>query len=143
MNLWGWCRLACARVRSVIFDAPWSNFDLVVMAILLGIGGYLLASPTMFDHYGGMYHALTRFGDERVWGGLFLLSGVLAFLTIASPSRPPFFMRLVVRMMAAFCLTSYALNNLSSYPPPVSSVTYSVLSLSAIWAVLRTRHDRR
>lgn len=142
MSIWdGYC-LFCGRLRSVLLEAPWANFDLIASAILVGSGSYLLASPTMFDRYGGVYHTLAQFSDEWVWGAMFLLGGVLSFLIVCWPIRPPFLFRLTARMMAAFCLTSFALNNLSSTPPPVSTVTYSVLALSALWAVLRTRNGR-
>lgn len=46
-------------------------------------------------------------------------------------------------MGVALCLLTFALNNLSHYPPPLSAVTYVLLSTWALWGVLRTKsHDR-
>lgn len=132
---------SCLRLRRIMAEAPWANYDLIVSAILVGVGGYLLAMPDMFGHY-KVYATLARFGTPALWGALFFASGLASFGVAAWPDRPSFALRLMARMMVAFCLCSVALNNLGDTPPPVSTVTYSVLALAALWAVLRTRHGR-
>lgn len=128
------------RVRNILLDAPWANYDLVVSAILVGISFYLFLSPDMFSRYEGVYSTLDRFGPPSTWGAMLLVSGCLSFIVAAWPTRPPFLMRILARMGVAFCFLSFALNNWGNTPPPVSTVTYSVLAAAAVWAVLRTRH---
>lgn len=131
---------SCIRIRRILNEAPWANYDLIVASILCGIGVYLFANPDMFSHYGHVYATLDRFGPPAGWGAVFVASGIASFVIAAWPERPPFVLRLLARMGSAFCLLSFALNNWGNTPPPVSTVTYSVLAAAAVWAVLRTRH---
>lgn len=131
---------SCIRIRRILNEAPWANYDLIVSSILCGVGVYLLANPDMFSNYNHVYATLARFGSPAAWGAVFVASGIASFVISAWPNRPPFTLRLLARMVAAFCLLSFALNNLGNVPPPVSTVTYSVLAAAAVWAVLRTRH---
>ena len=52
-----------------------------------------------------------------------------------------FLLRLLARMGVAFCLLSFALNNLSNYPPPISGTMYAVLAFISLWSIVRTRCD--
>jgi hypothetical protein len=46
-------------------------------------------------------------------------------------------------MSVAFCLLCFALNNLLYNPPPLSTVTYLVLSIAALWGIARTKSSGR
>lgn len=139
---WVYCG-TCQRLRAVLIEAPWSNFDLMASAITSGIGGYLLLWPGMFTQVGGVYAAMANLGPEWVWGALFLLLGGIGLLNMLWCVCPQFLWRLLARMGVAFCLLTFAINNLSYSPPPLSSVTYTLLSLWALWGVLRTKSSGR
>lgn len=132
------------RIQELILDAPWSNFDLMASGITAGIGGYLLAYPDMFTQVGGgVYAAMAAVAEEWVWGLMFLSLGGIGLMTVLWCVAPRFSWRLLARMAVAFCLLTFALNNLSYSPPPLSTVTYSFLSLWALWGVMRTRSSGR
>lgn len=131
---------SCIRIRRILNEAPWANYDLIVASILCGVGVYLFSNPDMFSHYNKVYATLDRFGSPAAWGSVFVAAGIASFVIVAWPKQPPFVLRLLARMGSAFCLLSFALNNWGNVPPPVSTVTYSVLAAAAVWAVLRTRH---
>ncbi|KAB2921481.1 MAG: hypothetical protein F9K25_20390 [Candidatus Contendobacter sp.] len=131
------------RIRELLFNAPWSNFDLMASAITFWIGAYLLATPTMFVQIGGVYASMATVAPEWVWGGLFIGLGSVGVMTVLWCQCPRFVWRLLARMGVAFCLLTFALNNLSYAPPPLSTVTYGFLSLWALWGVLRTKASGR
>lgn len=124
-------------------DAPWSSFDLMSSSITFWIGVYLLLNQDMFAQVGGVYRAMAQVVDEWVWGSLFVGLGTLGLMTVLWCVAPPFGWRLLARMGVAFCLVSFALNNLSYSPPPLSFITYSFLAIWAMWGVLRTRASGR
>lgn len=143
MRPWlGYCR-TCQRIREIMLDAPWSNFDLMTGLIVSGIGLYLLVMPGMFQAVGGVYVGMARLGQEWVWASLFLSFGGLCLATVLWCVRPRFGWRLLARMGTALCLLTFALNNLSYSPPPLSSVTYVMLSAWSLWGVLRTKSRGR
>ena len=78
---------------------------------------------------------------QKAWGMVFLLSGVFSAGVVLWPFRPHFLLRVLARMLTAFCMLSFAMNNLANDPPPASAFFYSVMALFAIWAVIRTRCD--
>lgn len=131
------------RLHVVLLEAPWSNFDLLASLITLLIGGYLLLRPDMFRQVGGVYLTMARVGPEWAWGVLFLGLGILGLVTALWCVCPPFLWRLGARMGTAFCLLTFALNNISYAPPPLSAVTYVLLSLWAVWGILRTKASGR
>lgn len=131
------------RIRQVMVDAPWSNFDLMSSSITFWIGAYLLLNQEMFAKVGGVYRAMANVADEWVWGALFVALGALGLMNVLWCVAPRFGWRLLARMGVAFCLLSFALNNLSYSPPPLSFVTYGFLSVWAMWGVLRTRSSGR
>lgn len=137
-----WCG-TCRRIREVLLDAPWSNFDLMASLITFWIGVYLLMSPGMFGRIGGVYQAMAALGPEWAWGGLFVALGSIGLVTVLWCVAPRFLLRLLARMGVAFCLVTFALNNLSYPTPPLSAVTYTVLSLWALWGILRTQSSGR
>ena len=138
-----WCGV-CRRIREVLLDAPWSNFDLMASLITFWIGVYLFLSPWMFSQIGGVYAAMAEWGTEWAWGGLFMALGGVGLLTVLWCIAPKFPMRLLARMGVAFCLVTFALNNLSYHPkPPLSTVTYVFLSLWSLWGILRTQSNGR
>lgn len=139
---WLYCKI-CRRIREILLEAPWSILDLLMSAIVSGIGLYLLLRPGMFKQVGGVYAMLAQIGSEWLWGWSFFCCGGFGFIVCLWCTRPSFVWRLMARMMVAFCLLSFALNNLSFYPPPLSVVTYSVLSLAAIWGIMRTKSSGR
>lgn len=133
----------CQRIREIMIAAPWSNFDLMTSSIVCGIGGYLLFMPGMFQAVGGVYRGMARLGPEWAWAVVFLLLGGLGLITVLWCTRPRFGARLLARMGVALCLLTFALNNLSYYPPPLSAVTYVLLSVWALWGVVRTKTSDR
>lgn len=137
-----YCRL-CNRLREILYEAPWSSFDLITASIIFWLGLYLLLSPGLFGEFAGVYRVLARLGNEMVWGATLLSFGTFGLMTVLWLSRPPFFVRLLSRMGIAFCMLSLALNNLGNQPPHASAITYSVLSLSALWCVWRTKANGR
>lgn len=140
--LFAYCRL-CERLREILHEAPWSSYDLIVSSIVFWLGVYLLMSPGLFCEFSGVYKVLSRLGDEFVWGWSFLACGVSGLLNVLWMTRPPFPVRLLARMVVAFCVLSLAINNLGNRPPPASAITYSVLALAALWSVLRTKASGR
>lgn len=136
-----YCRF-CARLRDILYDAPWSSFDLIAGCVVFWLGLYLMTSPSLFDNY-AVYQVLSRFGDEYAWGIILFSAGAFDILVTLWYRRLTFPLRLLARMGIAFCMTSLALNNLANTPPPASTITYGVLALASVWSVLRTRSDGR
>lgn len=137
-----WCG-TYRRIREILINAPWSNFDLMASLITFSIGVYLFFSPTMFESIGGVYRAMAELGSERAWGVLFIVLGSFGLLTVLWCVAPRFTWRLLARMGSAFCLVTFAFNNLSFQIPPLSTVTYVFLSLWALWGILRTQSSGR
>jgi len=79
--------------------------------------------------------------DQVMWAWIFIGCGGYGLLIVLWPRRPRFILRLLARMAVAFCLLSFALNNLSSYPPPMSGMLYAVLAVFSIWSIVRIRCD--
>lgn len=131
------------RVCEILLEAPWSAYDLLSSLIVAGVGLYLLLEPRLFQQVGGVYTTFASIAQERVWGGLFLACGVVGLGNTLWCVKPAFEMRLLSRMGVAFCLLCYALNNLLYRPPPLSTVTYGLLSLWALWGILRTKSSGR
>ena len=133
----------CRRIREILIEAPWSNFDLLASLITLGIGAYLLVRPDMFSQIGGVYATMAKVAPERYWGILFFMLGGSGLAMVLWCKCPPFLSRLAARMGTAFCLITFALNNLSAKPAPLSSITYTLLALWALWGIFRTRASGR
>ena len=72
-----------------------------------------------------------------------LALGWLGLMNALWCPRPRFGWRLLARMGVALCLLTFAINNLSYYPPPLSAVTYVLLSVWALWGVARTKSSDR
>lgn len=131
------------RLRAILLDAPWSSYDLLSSLIVAGLGVYLLIVPGLFQSVGGVYAPFASVAGERVWGGLFLACGIVGVMNVLWFGRPPFGVRLLSRMGVAFCLLCFALNNLLYQPPPLSTVTYALLSVWALWGIARTKSSGR
>lgn len=131
------------RLRSILIEAPWSSYDLLSSLIVAGLGVYLLIVPDLFQCVGGVYAPFASVASERVWGGLFLACGIVGVMNVLWCERPPFGFRLLSRMGVAFCLLCFALNNLLYQPPPLSTVTYALLSVWALWGIARTKSSGR
>lgn len=131
------------RLRQIALDAPWSVYDLLSSLIVLGVGVYLLVAQTMFSGVGGVYYTLASVASEGVWGATFFCCGLIGLANTLWCVRPPFSIRLLARMAVAFCLLSFAFNNLLNEPPPLSTVPYSLLSLWSVWGILRTHTSGR
>lgn len=131
------------RIQEIMMGAPWSSFDMLASLITFWIGVYLCAAPPIFAQIGGVYASMASVASERVWGGLFLLLGSIGLATVLWCQRPRFAWRLLARMGVAFCLLTFAINNLTYSPPPLSAVTYGWLGAWALWGVLRTRASGR
>lgn len=131
------------RLRAILIEAPWSSYDLLSSLIVAGLGVYLLLVPNLFQHVGGVYAQFASVASERMWGGLFLACGVVGIGNVLWCEKPSFGLRLLSRMGVAFCLLCFALNNLLYKPPPLSTVTYSLLSVWALWGIVRTKSSGR
>ena len=129
----------CHRLRRIMLDAPWSSYDLLAALIVLGAGLYLLTNPHMFEHIGGVYHAMAAVANEWQWGALFVGCGLLGMAGTLRGRAPAFALMLAGRMATAFCLLTLAGNTILSVPPPMSSVTYLCLAVWSVWSILRTR----
>lgn len=137
-----YCRY-CGRLREILYEAPWSGYDLITASITFWLGLYLTLTPGLFKRFDAVYQVMARFGNEMLWGALLLSLGTLGLITVLWLHRPPFIVRLFSRMGIAFCLLSLALNNLGNNPPPASAITYLVLSCAALWSVWRTKASGR
>lgn len=135
------CMGVCYRIRHVLWRMPYSIFDLSAGVGVTAVGIYLLSVPGLFDLFAGVYVPMSAYANQYTWGLLFTAMGALAIVVVLWPHRPPFYVRLFARMCVAFCLTAAALNNLANNPPPASGIFYAVLTLFALWSVLRTRCD--
>lgn len=133
----------CRRLRNILSDAPWSNYDLLMALITGGIGGYLLLYPTMFNQVGGVYRQMASVATEALWGWLFIGCGSFSLVVVLWCHAPAFLWRLAARMATAFCVLVLAGNNALNVPPPLSTVTYVLLSVWAVWGILRTRGSGR
>ncbi len=137
-----YCRF-CGRLREILYEAPWSSYDLIAASITFWLGLYLLLSPGLFQRFSGVYQVLARLGNERLWGWGLISFGMFGLLNVLWLSRPPFLVRLISRMGIAFCFLSLALNNLGNNPPPASAITYIVLAIASLWCVWRTKASGR
>lgn len=111
--------------------------------ITFWIGAYLLAAPDILGKIGGVYAPMAAIEPGWVWGGLFTALGAVGLATVLRCVAPRFAWRLLARMGVAFCLLTFAFNNLSASPPPLSSVTYVFLATWALWGVTRTQASGR
>lgn len=131
------------RLRDILSEAPWSNYDLLASLVVFGIGLYLWANSDIFDHIGGVYRQMADVMSERQWGAAFVASGVFGLSVVLWCRSPAFLWRLLARMVIAFCVLVLAMNNLLNRPPPLSAVTYALLSIWSVWGILRTRSSGR
>lgn len=131
------------RIHEIMIDAPWSNFDLLSSLLSFLIGVYLLLGPGLFDQVGGVYATMGVVAPEWIWGALFLVLGGIGLGMVLWCHCPPFLWRLGARMGTAFCLLTFMFNNFSYSPPPLSTITYTLLSIWAVWGILRTRSSGR
>ena len=131
------------RLRDILADAPWSNYDMLASLVVLGVGLYLAAHPKMFDSIGGVYHQMAMVAAEKQWGMLFIGCGGFGLAVVLWCRAPAFLWRLSARMAVAFCLLVLAGNNAMNIPPPLSTVTYVLLSILSVWGILRTRGSGR
>ena len=105
------------------------------------IGLHLLIFTDLFTRYAGVYYPMQRVMSQTQWATIFMMVGGYGLLVVLWPRRPYFILRLLARIGVAFCLLSFALNNLSSYPPPISGMMYVVLAFISLWSIVRTRCD--
>lgn len=135
--------LFCRRLHAILYEAPWSNFDLLT-SIMIGLtGAYLLLPSKVLESHKELYGTLLNVASEDEWGWFFLVNGIIGFSIVAWCERPPFILRLMARMTIAFCLLSLFGNAANNAIPPPGSITWAVLSLGAVWGICRTsRHGR-
>lgn len=131
------------RLRDIFLEAPWSNYDLLVSLVVIGIGIYLIANNEMFENIGGVYYQMASVATERQWGALFVGCGSFGLLAVIWCNAPGFVLRLSARMATAFCILVLAGNNALNMPPPLSTVTYMLLSVWSVWGILRTHGSGR
>lgn len=142
-NVLSVCYQLGSRLYEILYEAPWSSLDLILSSATMWIGAYLLLSPNLFGHYGAMYGGLSVIGGEWAWGLGFLSAGLFGLWTVLWLGRPSFTIRLLARMVVAFFVLSLMLNNMAHRPPPLSAITYGVLSLASIWGIWRTKASGR
>ena len=133
----------CRRLRDILAEAPWSNYDLLSALAVLGIGVYLLLHPTMFQAVGGVYARMAQVASEWLWAGWFIGCGSFGLAVVLWCTAPGFGWRLAARMAIAFCVLILAGNNALYVPPPLSTVTYGLLAVWSVWGILRTRGSGR
>ena len=131
------------RLRRILLEAPWNSYDLLSALIVSGIGLYLWLNAEMFQRIGGVYQQMADVATERQWGILFMGCGGFALIITLWCVAPQFLWRLSARMATAFCLLVLAGNNLLNFPPPLSAVTYVLLSAWALWGVVWTNANDR
>lgn len=137
-----YCR-ACERLRELLYQAPWSSFDLIAASVVFWLGWYFLLSPGLFGKFDGDYKVMSSLGNEIAWGAFLIAAGSFGLLVVLWLIRPPFTVRLLARMSVSFCLISLALNDAGHSPPPASTITYCVLSVATLWSVWRTKPSGR
>jgi uncharacterized membrane protein HdeD (DUF308 family) len=107
------------------------------------MGIYLLIIPNLFDEIGGVYALLAGIGSGQMWGAIFLSCGGFSLIINIWCHRPRFEWRLLARMGLAFCMLALAFNHLAFSPWPLSTITYCILSVAALWGVIRTKVSGR
>ena len=135
------CLGFCYRLRHLLWRAPYSTFDFSMSLAFVLMGGHLLMFPDLFTRFAGMYLPMQKVMSQSFWAITFLICGGYGLLIVLWPRRPLFLLRLLARMGVAFCLLSFALNNLSNSPPPISGMMYAVLAFISLWSIVRTRCD--
>ena len=139
-----WC-FWCARFREIMMDAPWSSYDLAMGVILIMRGAYLIVGFTTmeltFTYSSGNFRPLMGVLGLWSYGWTCLICGWIQILVVLWPTKPIFEMRLLARMGICFCFLVFSFNQISNVPPPIGAITHWILTLLAIWSVLRTRRS--
>ena len=128
------------RIHEIMADAPWSNHDLLVGISLLFVGIFFLLDTEQFQRL----RALAYLRDlDYPWGFIFVGSGVFTICVTLWCIEPPFSLRLLSRMIGAFCFLTMTLSNIMFSPLIPSTAVYSSIAVWSIWGILRTKASGR
>lgn len=133
------CLGFCNRMRHLLWRAPYSTLDFAMGIAFVLMGLHLVLFPDLFTRYAGVYFPMQRVLDQGQWAVVLISLGGYDLIIVLWPRRPHFVLRVLARMSIAFCLLSFALNNLSNYPPPISGIMYATLSAVSLWSIVRIR----
>lgn len=130
------------RFKRIMADAPWSNHDLLVAIILLFIGLCLLIDPEVGKLLRSMTYLDQQWGIVRI-ATLFTAAGAICLSVTLWCAVPPFLLRLLSRMLGAFCflLLAFSTAMFSLWTP--SSITYFMIAFWSFWGILRTNSSGR
>jgi hypothetical protein len=129
------------RLRRILLEAPWSNHDLLSGLILGFIGLLLLVNPELYTSLRTL-NFIAHQGHLAEWSLFFLLSGLYGLGMTLWCIAPPFLVRLMARMLYAFCFLTLAFSSLQFSITP-SAITFSILAVWSIWGILRTHESGR
>lgn len=132
----------CRRIREIMSEAPWSNHDLFVSLTLIAIGTGLYIYPEVFTELRALAY-LNKLASLSVWVTFFLFSGFVNLAVVLWCETPPFTIRLLVRMLGAFCFLIMAFSGLMFSVLIPSTIVYSMIAIWSIWGILRTQASGR
>jgi len=130
-----------ARLSHILLEAPWSNHDLLSGLILGLIGLLLLINPELYTTLRTL-NFIAHQGYTVEWSLLFLVSGLYGLGMTLWCIAPPFWVRILARMLYAFCFLTLAFSSLQFFITP-SALTFSILAVWSIWGILRTHESGR
>lgn len=113
-------------------------YDVVTSVIILSIGIYLNLVPSLFEKYSTLYKGFLVFSTQSYWSLFFIMSGCIS-LTVTIWKDKIFYVHLLSRMLIAFCLLIITFNNLLLLPPPLSTITYIILSFASLIGIIRIK----
>ena len=115
-------------------------YDIITSTIILCIGFYLLLVPELFNSYPVIYKGFRLFSSQLYWSLFFIVCGFIG-ITITLLTNKHFYVHLFSRMLISFCLLVITFNNLLLIPPPLSTVTYIILSTASLIGICRTQSN--
>lgn len=132
----------CRRIREIMSEAPWSNHDLFASLTLIAIGMGLYVYPGMFSLLRSLAY-LNQLASPSIWVIFFLFSGFVNLAVVLWCETPPFTVRLLVRMLGAFCFLLMAFSGLMFSVLIPSTIVYGMIAIWSIWGILRTQASGR
>lgn len=135
---WGTLR----RLQDIVYEAPWSNHDLLVGVIMTFMGLVLFVNPNAFEQLRALAYLNTH-GKPLYWASLFLSVGIVNLIVTLWCKAPPFAVRLMARMFGAFGFLVLALSTMLFSMATPSLVVYLTLAIWSMWGILRTKASGR
>lgn len=132
----------CRRIREIMSEAPWSNHDLFVSLTLIFIGISLYFFPETFSNLRAFAY-LNNLATSEFWEVFFLFSGIINLTVVLWCKTPPFAVRLLSRMLGAFCFLLMALSGIMFSLVIPSTIVYGMIAVWSIWGILRTQASGR